>query len=45
MPFGHGQWLASHVPGVEAWLFGDEGHLTLKANRVGEVHAWLASHR
>jgi pimeloyl-ACP methyl ester carboxylesterase len=21
----HGQWLASHIPGVEAWFFHDEG--------------------
>jgi pimeloyl-ACP methyl ester carboxylesterase len=25
-PFSHGQWLASHIPGVEAWFFADEGH-------------------
>jgi pimeloyl-ACP methyl ester carboxylesterase len=45
VPFGHGQWLAAHVPGAEAWLFDDEGHLSLMENRVGDVHAWLASHR
>lgn len=45
VPFAHGQWLAAQVPGTEAWLFDDEGHLSLMENRVGDVHAWLASHR
>ena len=44
VPLGHGEWLAAHIPGVEARLLDDEGHLTLLRNRVLEVHAWLSSH-
>ena len=32
------------LPGVEAHLTDDDGHLTLFKSRVGEVHAWLLEH-
>ena len=44
VPLRHGQWLAAQVPGAEARLLDQDGHLTLMQDRVGEIHSWLASH-
>ncbi len=44
VPPGHGEWLAAHIPGVEARLLEDDGHASV-INRVSEVHAWLSAHR
>ena len=41
VPVGHGEWLAAHIPGVDARLLDNEGHGTLRENRIGEVQAWL----
>jgi pimeloyl-ACP methyl ester carboxylesterase len=44
VPFSHGQWLAAHVPGADAWLLDDEDH-GLRERHIGDVHHWLASNR
>ncbi len=41
VPFAHGEWLAAHVPGVEAHLTDDDGHLTPVINGIGQILADL----
>ena len=41
VPFGHGEWLAANVPGAEAHLSDDDGHLSLLTQRAPEWLRWL----
>jgi len=42
--FPHGEWLAAHVPGAEAHLEPNGGHLTLYQQRIPAVHRWILEH-
>jgi pimeloyl-ACP methyl ester carboxylesterase len=41
VPWNHGEWLADNVPGAEAWLREDEGHLTLFVRVAPAINDWL----
>jgi pimeloyl-ACP methyl ester carboxylesterase len=44
VPIAHARWLLDTMPGAQADLRDDDGHLTVAAQRIGEVHEWLAQY-
>jgi pimeloyl-ACP methyl ester carboxylesterase len=42
VPVSHGRWLADRIPGVEAHISEDDGHLSIAVGRLGEIYDWLA---
>jgi pimeloyl-ACP methyl ester carboxylesterase len=44
VPVAHGRWLAETIPAAEAELRDRDGHFVVLAQRIGEVHDWLAQH-
>jgi pimeloyl-ACP methyl ester carboxylesterase len=42
VPVAHGRWLAERVPGVEAHISEEDGHLSIAVGRLGEICDWLA---
>ncbi len=43
VPVAHGRWLAERIPGVEAHISEDDGHLSIAVGRLGEIYSWLAA--
>jgi len=41
VPVTHGQWLADHIPGVDARISEADGHLSLSEGHLPEIFDWL----
>jgi pimeloyl-ACP methyl ester carboxylesterase len=44
VPFGHGEWLAKTIPGVDAHLTSNDGHGSLLQRHIPQLHGWLLKH-
>ena len=42
VPVEHGRWLAERIPGVEAHISEEDGHLSIAVGRLGEIYDWVA---
>jgi pimeloyl-ACP methyl ester carboxylesterase len=42
VPVGHARWLSERIPGVEAHISEEDGHLSIVVGRLGEIYDWLA---
>jgi pimeloyl-ACP methyl ester carboxylesterase len=45
VPVAHGRWLAERLPGVEAHISEEDGHLSIAVGRLGEIYDWLRKDR
>jgi pimeloyl-ACP methyl ester carboxylesterase len=43
VPVAHARWLAERIPGVEAHISEEDGHLSIAVRRLGEIYDWLAA--
>jgi pimeloyl-ACP methyl ester carboxylesterase len=43
VPVAHAHWLADRIPGVEAHVSEEDGHLSIAVGRLGEIYDWLAA--
>lgn len=41
VPVAHARWLAERIPGVEAHISEEDGHLSVSVGRLGEIYDWL----
>ena len=45
VPVAHGRWLAERIPGVDAHVSEEDGHLSIAVGRLGEIYDWLRQDR
>jgi pimeloyl-ACP methyl ester carboxylesterase len=43
VPVAHARWLEGRIPGVEAHISEEDGHLSITVERLGEIFDWLAA--
>jgi pimeloyl-ACP methyl ester carboxylesterase len=43
VPVAHARWLADRIPGVEAHISEEDGHLSITVSRLGEIYDWVAA--